>query len=156
MLQRQREARDTLAFIDQMAGAHACVLMGDLNADETKPEIGYLKNTGGFHDSHAAATGDMADRPSWDPERNLNQGKYYRGNYIATNPKSKKYLYFKIFQEFNRLPRRIDFILTRGAIQTKAYRVVLDEAEDGVHASDHFGVLADIDVQALIEDEPAL
>ena len=156
LVKRQREARDTLTFIDKMAGAYACVLMGDLNSDDTKPEIGYLKNTGGFYDSRTAAIGDMVDRKSWDPERNLNQRKYYQGNYIATNPTSKKYLYFKLFQDFNRLPRHIDFILTRGPIQTKAYRVVLDETEDGVHASDHFGVLAEIDVQAPVDGEPLI
>jgi endonuclease/exonuclease/phosphatase family metal-dependent hydrolase len=44
------------------------------------------------------------------------------------------------------LDRRIDFIFAGVGWRVKECRVVLDEPEDGVFASDHFGVLAELEI----------
>jgi endonuclease/exonuclease/phosphatase family metal-dependent hydrolase len=47
---RLSNAQETVAFVNRVAGSEPVVLMGDLNAEPSSPEIRYLIEEGGFVD----------------------------------------------------------------------------------------------------------
>lgn len=143
--QRDQSAQTSISFIDRIAAQVPAVFMGDFNTESHLPEIQYLQTVGRFSDSHGRATPDMAARSSWDPARNQNQIVCYSGDYLPTRSGRREDFYYWAFQEFNRQPRRIDFVFTRGGVSAWGYRIVLEEPIGGVHASDHFGVLAEVE-----------
>jgi endonuclease/exonuclease/phosphatase family metal-dependent hydrolase len=128
---RLGEARKTVAFIDKVAGNNPAILMGDFNAAASSEEIGVLKASG-FQDAFAEA----GDSPgfTWDGRENSNIQ-----------------LQKQVFPEdFWREPtrRRIDYIFFRGTgLEVTRSKVVLDSPLQGIHPSDHFGVMADFEVQ---------
>ncbi len=142
--ERMRQARNSLDFIDQVAGSDPCLLVGDFNAGPDKPEVAYLRDNGGFKDSYDAAPHHGEKCLSWNPQANTNQANYYGGQYIPCRRSSKKYLYFRMFEDFNRQARRIDYILFRGRVQADSHQLAMNRALNGIHTSDHFGVVADL------------
>jgi endonuclease/exonuclease/phosphatase family metal-dependent hydrolase len=104
------------------------VLMGDLNAEPVSDEIrflhGYLADGYGFYLADCFARCGDGPGHTW-----------HRSNaYAAREPHPD---------------RRLDYILVRGPDRWRrgeplAARVVLDQPRDGVFASDHFGVYAEL------------
>ena len=128
---RRDEAERTLAFVGEVADTGPAILMGDFNATPASPEVGRLLGAG-FVDAHGAARGAAA-RPTWDPGRNRNIREHYLDVEAGAAPTAE--------DTAAGPPKRIDLILVRG-VPVRGARVVLEEAVGGVHASDHFGVLA--------------
>lgn len=130
---RSVEAERTLAFVDDVAIDGPAILMGDFNAEPAAPEVRRLLDAG-FVDAHGAARGDSAG-PTWNPGRNLNIQEHYAGADGGAErrpPATPDAL------------RRIDLVLARPPLRVVDARVAVDRAVAGVHASDHFGVLADL------------
>ena len=108
------------------------VLVGDFNAVPDSTEIRYLTGLttlGGrsayFFDAHAVAGAGQGI--TFDPDRNP---------YAALSPEP---------------PRRLDYVFVRGGDERGRGRprraeVVLDDVEGGVAASDHYGVLAELEL----------
>ena len=148
---RREEARRTLEFVRRVAGPHPFVLMGDFNATEDSAEIAALRSAGltdAFRTAHPQAPGF-----TWVPAANLNQLKYYN-----KKPAADSTLRFVLESSYDGLPKRIDFVFCGQRQSASAQagpelwlvrdaRVVLDRAVDGQHASDHFGVLADLELR---------
>jgi endonuclease/exonuclease/phosphatase family metal-dependent hydrolase len=149
MTKRRSECSQTIKFIQQTAGEHPFILMGDLN---TEPRSTVIKNLISHH---------MVDcfeflHPSqkgytWNPQSNLNYIKYYKWN---EKPHDHLDVFETIKRLSNRCPKRIDYIffgpassLNRGEISIQSCNVVMDQMVHGVHASDHFGVLAVITIE---------
>ncbi len=127
---RLDEARKTVAFIDRVAGDHPVILLGDFNAESSSPEIGILK-TAGFRDAFAEA----GEGPgyTWDGTRN-------------SNIRLQKETFPEDFW-LEPTRKRIDFIFLRGdALRVIRCRVVFDRPALGTYPSDHFGVMADIEI----------
>ncbi|MBN2553724.1 MAG: endonuclease/exonuclease/phosphatase family protein [Spirochaetales bacterium] len=128
---RLGEARKTIAFIDRIAGAQPVILMGDFNAESDAEEIAVLMKAG-FRDAYAEA--GALPGYTWDGTRNGNIQLQQR-----VHP-----------EDFWLEPKRqrIDYIFFRGAgLQVANCEVVLDQPVGGLYASDHFGVLADFEIQ---------
>ena len=151
---RREESRRTLAFIRRTAGGHPFVLMGDFNATADSPEIHALGEAG-LTDAFRAAHPD-APGFTWLPSRNLNQLKYYKK---ADAPGAS--LRTVLESLYDASSRRIDFVFFgrsvdpgreamragSGAWTVRDARVVLDRVIEGQHASDHFGILADLELR---------
>ena len=144
---RDGEAIRTLAFVEEVAGDGIALLMGDFNATAQSPAVGRLLRAG-FTDAHGAARGEAA-RPTWDPGRNRNIREHYAGGAAGAGPE------LDAGASPAGAARRIDLILVRGgatggrpAMSVLDARVVLDSVVEGVHASDHFGVLAELALPA--------
>jgi endonuclease/exonuclease/phosphatase family metal-dependent hydrolase len=127
---RLSEARKMLAFIERVAGAAPAILLGDFNALPDSEEIGLVREAG-FADAFALA--GSREGITWDEERNANIQLQHRAypDEIPQDPASK----------------RIDYIFVRGpGLRVTRAGVVLDRPTAGQHSSDHYGVLAEIEV----------
>jgi endonuclease/exonuclease/phosphatase family metal-dependent hydrolase len=128
---RLGEARGTLEFVEQVAGNGPAILLGDFNAPPDSDEIGLLLKAG-FVDAFAAA--GTGAGTTWDEDRNANI-RIQRIAEPGTIPEDPA-------------TRRIDYIFVRGAgLSVRSASVVLDRPVDGVFPSDHYGVLAEIEVR---------
>ncbi len=123
------------------------VLVGDFNAEPTTPEILFLKTEMRFLD--AAAEKDQVEQVTWDAEKNNNIQ-------FSTKPFDSR---------GGRLPplelldawydgygRRIDYIFLNERFRREdiaSARIFLDKPENGLFASDHYGVMAEIDCSRL-------
>lgn len=128
---RLDEARKTVAFIDKVAASNPVILMGDFNAVVGSEEIGVLKASG-FRDAFAEA----GDPPgfTWDGREN-------------SNIQLQKQVFPEDFW-LEPTRRRIDYVFFRGpGLEVLASEVVLDRPLQGIHPSDHFGVMAEFEVQ---------
>jgi len=128
---RLGEARKTVAFIDKVAAKHPVILMGDFNAVVGSEEIGVLKASG-FQDAFA----EVGDPPgfTWDGTEN-------------SNIQLQKQVFPEDFW-LEPTRRRIDYVFFRGpGLQVTRSEVVLDRPLQGIHPSDHFGVMAQFEVQ---------
>lgn len=140
---RLEECEKSLAFIRKTAGTRPFVFLGDFNASSNSEEIKRLLRFG-MVDAFAAANPESSGF-TWDPEANLNVQQHY------LNVQQKDSEMTDLRQDLQRLheamPKRIDYIFVQASdeISVKSSRVVFDEVIDGVHASDHFGVLAEIE-----------
>ncbi|MFQ5649195.1 MAG: endonuclease/exonuclease/phosphatase family protein [bacterium] len=140
---RLSEAEKTLAFIQKTAGPHPSILMGDFNATDEAREIKNLVEFGlldTFQKVHPQAPGF-----TWDPDRNRNYQTHYLSRHEAQESQTLD-LYTVLKRMHEATPKRIDYVFVRQSpgISVSDSRVVLDEVIDGVHASDHFGVYAEI------------
>jgi endonuclease/exonuclease/phosphatase family metal-dependent hydrolase len=127
---RLGEARRTVEFIRKVAGEQAVILMGDFNAGSDSQEIAVLK-AAGFQDAWAAVRQEPGY--TWDGTVNGNirlQKEAYPEDFWL-EPKRN----------------RIDYIFFRGnGLKVLRAEVVLNRPGQGVYPSDHFGVLAEIEV----------
>ena len=122
---RREEARETVVFINEHAGEEPVILMGSLHALPDSEEIRVLHEAG-FVDVWAA----VGDGPgfTWDAATNANIVEHG----LAAYPGERA---------------RFDYVFVRGdGIVAKSASIILDRPTYGVHASDHYGVLAEIRV----------
>jgi endonuclease/exonuclease/phosphatase family metal-dependent hydrolase len=142
---RMAEARKTLAFIQAAAGGAPVILMGDFNATDETDEIRALLDHG-LVDTFRRANPDAAGA-TWGGKTNRNIAHHY----LAPGMPAPAGIYETLNRAQEGTPKRIDYIfagpsnlLEKKGIVVTSSRVALDEIVDGVHASDHFGVLSEI------------
>ncbi|MBN1131604.1 MAG: endonuclease/exonuclease/phosphatase family protein [Bacteroidales bacterium] len=146
---RLSESEKTVAFIRETAEGHDYILMGDFNSESGSQEIGHLVNSGMadlFQHVHPGVPGY-----TWDPATNLNQQEHY----LKASSEETEANAFTAFENFSRgIPRRIDYIflgpssgLADERVLVKSGRVVMKEVIDGVQASDHYGIFAEIEIK---------
>ena len=142
---RLSEAEKTLAFIQETAGKHPFILMGDFNSVSDSKEIQTL-TAQGMIDTFAHVN---ANDPgyTWDPATNLNQKAHYLNDTLI----DKDSLMKSILALDKTLSSRIDFIfagprdvIDSGQIKVMESRVVMKNIIDGVHASDHYGIYSEV------------
>ncbi len=128
---RLEEARRMLAFIQRVAGGGPAILLGDFNALADSEEIGLLRQAGFLDAFELAGSGEGV---TWDEDGNPNiqlQRRTYPDE-VPEDPRNK----------------RIDYVFVRGSgLSVTRARVVLDRPLDGQYPSDHYGVLAEIEVR---------
>lgn len=100
-------------------------------------------------DSFSAAHFDSSSF-TWDPSNNINIKKHYLNNSCNKNDID---VYKKIEYFTRKIPKRIDYIflgplsyLKSNIIKIKSSRIVMKKIINGVQASDHYGVLTDIEI----------
>ena len=128
---RLGEARRMLAFIQRVAGGGPAILLGDFNALADSEEIGLLRQAGFLDAFELAGSGEGF---TWDADGNPNiqlQRRTYPDE-VPEDPRNK----------------RIDYVFVRGSgLSVTRARVVLDRPLGGQYPSDHYGVLAEIEVR---------
>lgn len=145
---RLSESKKTIEFIQEIAQDHFYILMGDLNAESGSQEINNLLQFGMvdvFRNSNPDSSGF-----TWDPGSNLN----YKAHYVKEFYSKEDLDAYTKLENFSReIPKRIDYIflgpsscIDSKSIAIKSCKVVMKEIIQGVHASDHYGVLAEIQI----------
>lgn len=120
---RRREARETVAFINETAGRNPVILTGSLFALPDSAEMQVLRDAG-FVDVWSAV-GDCAGY-TFDSASNANIIRHG----LATGPGEQV---------------RSDYILVRGeGIAARSARLILNTPTYGVHASAHYGIYAEL------------
>ncbi|MBN1686193.1 MAG: endonuclease/exonuclease/phosphatase family protein [Spirochaetales bacterium] len=123
--ERMAEAVKTVQFISEVAGDHAVVLMGSLNALSASEEIKVLEDAG-FKDAWDAGRGEGFTR---DGVRNMNIIRYFFDEASGEKPGRD----------------RVDYIFYRGeGVSASKASIALDETTYEIHPSDHFAVTADL------------
>ena len=122
---RREEARQTLTFINELAGEHPVILLGSLYALPGSPEIDVLR-AGGFTDVWQSV--GRGPGYTWDAATNTNIAAHE----LAPNGGNRD---------------RYDYIFIRGnGIVARSAQVIFARPTFGVHASDHYGVFAELRV----------
>ncbi len=130
---RMREAKETLGFVNAVAGVNPVILMASCNAPPDSEEVKLILG-GGFSDAFLAAARKGDAGFTWDEAGNAAIRKY-----LSTGGK-------QAIQGAKR--ERVDYIFIRGdGLTVKDARVVLTEETYGMHPSTHFGVYAEIDIR---------
>jgi hypothetical protein len=124
---RLDEAKKTIAFITEAAGDGAAILMGSLNSLPESEEIQELLDFG-FNDAWDAGKGEGYTR---DGVRNTNIAEYFFDPESGDKPRRD----------------RVDYIFYRGeGVKAFEATVALDEVTYETHPSDHFAVVADLEL----------
>ncbi len=144
---RLAESEKTIAFIKETARDAPFILMGDFNAEPGSQEITQLLKFE-MIDLFQVVNPDSSGF-TWDPKTNLNILTHYLQE---ETHKHDSDLFDRLEQLQKATPKRIDYIfmgpeslLKSKEITIKSCQVVMDEIINGVHASDHYGVLAEIE-----------
>lgn len=121
---RMAEMRKLVEFINKTAGQNPVILAGDFNdLADSEPIAILLQN--GFTDTYAAVNSDPGY--TWDEFLNRNILTHYQD---------------KIPDEKTARRDRIDYIFSRGVeLNINESKVVMNKIENGLHPSDHFGVM---------------
>jgi hypothetical protein len=148
MVRRQQGEFDRiLAFVESTCGSQPAVLLGDFNLDEDDPLLIDLKKRGQLWDTYRVAN-PQKDGYTWDGERNENTA--FLGGVVSKRPGPMD-IHARLRTAYDKRSRRIDYIFLNSAFredQILASTVVLDHPLDGLHASDHYGVMTRIRVMA--------
>jgi endonuclease/exonuclease/phosphatase family metal-dependent hydrolase len=144
---RTDEVTDLLKFLDASAPGLPVILVGDLNCTPASGELRLLSERGGFQDVGAALPDDRS--ATWDPVHNPNidfSTKLWR------TQETEEDSYDLLDSWYDTVPRRIDYILLSKQFAGSAVRSVsrqFDEPVLGTFVSDHFGVMAEIDISQM-------
>ena len=144
--------RSVELMLRQLNGPYAdkpCIFLGDFNAASSQPEILRLKTGSNLLD--AAEIADAGSAPTWDPERNTNirfsvQPVDASGDSLTPSGLLSAW--------YDGRPRTIDHIfLSRSwkSSDVEGARIVLDKPENGLYASDHYGVLTAVNVSHVVK-----
>ncbi len=138
---RAAETRDLLSKIKTLEPGIPVIVAGDFNAPPGAAEIAAFRDGGPFVDA-----GPPGAFSTWDPARNPNIA-YSAGMKDARgNPRAGADLLGALDSA---IPRRLDYIFlgpTFGPESVLSSRIVFLTGANGIPPSDHFGVLADIDL----------
>lgn len=120
---RRREARETVVFINELAGSEPVILAGSLYALPDSDEIQVLRDAG-FLDVWSVV--GRGAGTTWDAATNANIIEH--GLAAAGGERA-----------------RYDYVFIRGeGIVARSVSVILSRPTYGVHPSDHYGLLAEI------------
>ncbi|MDQ2743878.1 MAG: endonuclease/exonuclease/phosphatase family protein [Chloroflexota bacterium] len=121
---RRQNAREVFEFVKDQSGSEPAILMGDLNAEPDTPEIRFLIGEETPAGTPPAPAGDFQD--CW----------------TALHPHEPGFTYGS-----GAPVRRIDYVLARnGAISPRSAEIVGAAMVNGVHLSDHMGILVEFDL----------
>ncbi|MEJ2629070.1 MAG: hypothetical protein P8078_10985, partial [bacterium] len=135
-------------FIHHITNNHAFILMGDCNAESNSSEIKTILDKN-MVDTFAESNPDSSGF-TWDPNTNENIKTYYQLKYY---PEKTGNVYQQLECFSRKIPKRIDYIflgpssyLNSQKIIIKSSRVVMKKVINQVQASDHYGILTEIQI----------
>jgi len=151
---RLKEVDALLDNISELSKSVPIILGGDFNSSFTSIEIARIKTLGKFLNAFPDSTNDPLY--TWDPVRNPNIK--FSTQLVDANGKELGFAE-KLSALYDSEPRTIDYLFIddhfrRNDIQEAG--VVLDSADNGVYVSDHFGIMADIDLSRQLNSHRSL
>lgn len=145
---RRRRSLEMLTHLmNERSGDAPFVVMGDFNATPTNPDMSFLISEARFVDV-VAAVGRHA-LLTWDPEKNPNI-RYSTGSVDAEGHQLDVPSLLSAW--YDGQPRRIDYVFLNERFRSDDVldaRVILDMPEGDLFASDHYGLLATVNVSSL-------
>ncbi len=122
------------------------ILCGDLNVEESDGLLQNLKNLG-LKDVFAS-TGVL----SWDSKRNVENHELTK-ELVLPVPTFGSASLTRIFKEYDARPRRIDYIWVSPDFTALHPTLVMNEAREGLIASDHFGLSTTLTIKGMKKNE---
>jgi endonuclease/exonuclease/phosphatase family metal-dependent hydrolase len=152
------EMRRLAREISKLPATIPLIVGGDFNTPPDRPGLGEFMRATGLHDTRD----DLYDGPfvggpprySWDTTRNANARVSAAGFDQAGE---RLTAYERLCALADSFPRRIDYVFLGSQFRSEDSgqgRIVLDGEPDGVFASDHFGVVADILLDHALQSAP--
>jgi endonuclease/exonuclease/phosphatase family metal-dependent hydrolase len=154
-LRRLGDARKLLAGLATLPPDAPVIIAGDFNADPETPAVQTILGAEGMIDTLAAPRANAPALPvTWDAERNENIAWSSRPVNASGEPRPA----LGLLDAYDcRISRRLDYIVLNKSFRPEdvaASTIAVDAAEAGVHASDHYGVFAEIDLGRTIAAAP--
>jgi endonuclease/exonuclease/phosphatase family metal-dependent hydrolase len=147
------EAHRLVEKLRQLPADTPVIVAGDFNAVPNSRTMRYMLEEEGFIDTFEA---NYTGGPiyTWDYHRNTNIQLY-----IDPPDVDEKTLWdFDVLKSLSgTVSRRIDYILLSphfSSDDVMSCRIVMDSSIEGVQASDHFGIIADISLEEALADAP--
>ncbi|HLF20252.1 MAG TPA: endonuclease/exonuclease/phosphatase family protein, partial [Bacteroidota bacterium] len=144
---RLHQAKLLSDYISSRLGDNPVILVGDFNATAMEAEIRYLTGEKKFSD--VMALFDQAGQCTWDPEQNTN----IRFSLKPFDARGEKLSDLELLDAwYDGFPRRIDYIFLNPGFtkeDVKSVQPFLEKPHDSLFASDHYGVIAEIDCSRL-------
>jgi endonuclease/exonuclease/phosphatase family metal-dependent hydrolase len=146
---RMRSVELMLRQLNGPYGDKPSIVLGDFNACSSQPEIRRLRTGSNLLD--AAEIAGVGSALTWDPERNTNirfsvQPVDASGDSLPPSGLLSAW--------YDGRPRTIDHIFLNRSWKSsdvEAAHIVLDKPENGLFASDHYGVLAELDFSQVVK-----
>ncbi|MBN2653313.1 MAG: hypothetical protein JXR63_13115 [Spirochaetales bacterium] len=138
-----KEATRLVNFLKKRVPEDAKVILcGDFNGCEDWEEIKILKNFG-FVDTFRQLNPEDAGY-TWAPETNPQLIKYYK----PLAERQAKSLYHQLHNVDEMIPRRIDYIFSKNipAEALKSCNLAFETDKSGHSASDHFGLILELEI----------
>jgi endonuclease/exonuclease/phosphatase family metal-dependent hydrolase len=145
---REEEIEQLIDHLRQIPGNTGVVMAGDLNSEPSSPEITRLMRAVGYIDASPASSSSRGD--TWDPVNNENVGFSTR---LTDADGDTLDGYGRLSVVYDRRPRRIDYIFLSPHFSPRDITgagICLDSSVNGLHASDHYGVFADVDLTSYL------
>ena len=156
---RLAEVRRLVRDMKTLPQGSPVIIAGDFNAERESPELReFVASTGAADTLALSGERNAAIAPgfqfTWDP--GLNKNIEYSSRFVNAAGEKRRGLALAEAVDSG-IGRRIDYIFLNGAFRLKdilSSTVALDSLVSGVHASDHFGVVAEIDLGHVCETAP--
>lgn len=145
---RMRQLRLLQEQMEQAIKGRRMILLGDLNAPPDSPELRFLSEE--LKLFNASASSEQDQLITWDAKQNLN-ARYSLDSLDARGELLDPL--GRLSAWYDQFPRRLDYILLNEQFQkddVKSVSLFLHQPRDGVFISDHFGVLAEIDLSRVL------
>ena len=140
---QQDEIGRIIDFLRSTCDDQPAVLLGDFNLSEDDPILGHLATEGNLWDTYRVAN-PHKEGHTWDSNNNENTA--FLGG-VVSNGSDRKDIRSMLRAEYDRMSRRIDYIFLNAVFrkdQILESFVILDHTVDGLHPSDHYGVMTHI------------
>jgi hypothetical protein len=147
---RKREFDRLLDRLGRLPEARPVIVAGDFNASPDSPEVRHFITDGRFIDTYEHGVRNR--QYTWDADENTNVRYSVNYNPGASGIDARSLL----FAAGDWKSRRIDYIFLNDRFAVNSINhsaVVMDSVVNGVLASDHFGMFAEIDVSGISDRE---
>ena len=140
--QRETSFESSIEELESDYPDQAIILLGDFNAAPQSNELRWLTQSRSFFD---IVPDDDSLIATWDPGINININASVSPVLADGSLKSQSE---QLGAAYDRTRRRIDYILLnakcRMAVEEQTARIFLNEPQNGLYASDHYGVVAEL------------
>jgi endonuclease/exonuclease/phosphatase family metal-dependent hydrolase len=158
---RLDEAGRLLADIQELPAHSPVIVAGDFNADPETPAVRAVLSAEGMIDTLTTAAAPLSERGlaperhiTWDAGENENIAFSSRPVNASGAPRPP----LGLLDAFDcGISRRLDYIVLNKGFRPEdiaSSSVALDAPESGIHASDHYGVFAEIDLGRVLASAP--
>ena len=156
---RRAEVRELLKGMESLPEGVPVIIAGDFNAEKESPEVADFISSSGARDTQTLvgernATAARDFRFTWDPGLNENI-EYSRRPVNASGRKRQGTALMNALD--SGIGRRIDYIFLNRNFRPEdvlSSSIAVDSKESGLHASDHFGVCAEVDLDHVCATSP--
>jgi len=157
---QQEEARKLVRLIDGLPSDYPVIVAGDFNAEPESQTMQTVLSSGSSFDALSTVNERTSDGPAveaitWDAQANRNvafTGRPFNSAGQALKPRAALDSFFD-----SAISRRLDYILLHERFRPEdvvAASVAFDKQVDGLHASDHYGIVTDIDISRVTAESP--